>query len=337
MSEQAFDSLGLDSVENAEQTGEELLKLLSPEDVIKRILGVGSDALGEAARLFCLIVCVLLVCAVIRLLADTSAKGGIQSGVSFLCSAATVSAVVLSQSGAFRTVENFFERLGALMGSSIPVLGTVWAIGGNVSTASVGTATLYAMVALTETLCASAVMPVCYISGASAICAGLSDGGLLGGFCGAVKKIYTFFLGLVMTVFVFVLGAQTTIAASADTVALRSGKLLSSVAIPNIGGAVGDTLRTLGGSVGYIKSVTGIGGIVLVCTLALPVLASLLLSRLVFLVCGTLAEMLGCQNEARLLGEMGNIYGLLVGAVSVCSVAFCVAFAIFLKCTVAVG
>jgi hypothetical protein len=79
--------------------------------------------------------------------------------------------------------------------------------------------------------------------------------------------------------------------------------------IPGIGGAVGDTVRTLAGSVSYIKNVVGVGGIALIVVLTLPTLISLLLSRLVLLVTSTVAGMLGCSREGRLLSELGNIYG----------------------------
>ena len=80
----------------------------------------------------------------------------------------------------------------------------------------------------------------------------------------------------------------------------------------------------------------GIGGIVLLAALTLPTLISLLLNRLVLLITGALAHTLGCKREGQLLSEMGNVYGFLLGAVSICSIAFAVALALFVKCAVAI-
>ena len=140
-----------------------------------------------------------------------------------------------------------------------------------------------------------------------------------------------------MTVLVFVLGAQTAIAGAADTAAARGAKLISSTVIPVVGGAVGDTLRTVAGSVSYVKSVVGVGGIVLIILLTLPPIISVLLTRTVFLLTSNLARMLGCGREGRLLDEMGNVYGTLLATVSVCSVALCVGLGIFVRCAVAIG
>ncbi len=319
-----------------EESGEGLIEFLSAEQILERVVGVGKSALGEATSLLVVLLGLVLLCAVCKSIVEAMCSPALVHGAQFVSSAAICSAIVSSQLTSSEMVSDFFERLGNLMGSLIPIGGTVLAMGGNVMTASVATATLYAMLSLTVGICSSSVMPVCFVSGTAAVCSALAGGSMLEGFCAAVKKVYNFVLGLVMSVFVFVLGAQTTIAAAADTAAARSGKFISSVLIPVVGGAIGDTVRTLAGSVSYIKSVVGVGGIVLVAVLTLPVLAKLLLCRLAFLVAGTVSQMLGCERESRLLGELGNIYGFLVGAVSICSVAFAVAIAMFVRCTVAI-
>ncbi len=332
-----FEMPNINSEEEIEAAAESLLEMLTPAEVLERVIGVGADAFERAAVLFCTLIALVLICAVLRALCMCAANEGLASGVTFVCAAVICSAVAVNGYGALGEVSEYFERLGSLMSGMIPTLGAAWAMGGNIGTASVGSASLYAMLSFVGGVCATSVMPVCYVSGAAAVCSSLSGGSVLDGFCRAVKRIYTATLGLLMTLFVFALGAQTSIAAAADTAALRSGKVLSSVIIPNVGGAVGESLRVLAGSVSYIKNVVGVGGIVLLISATLPTAIWLILCRLAFLLTSTLASALGCEREGNLLSELGHIYGLLVGAVCVCAVSFTVALSLFVKCTVAVG
>ncbi len=332
-----FELPNINSSEEIEAAGKSLLEMLTPAEVLERLIGVGMDAFERAAVLFCTLVAVVLVCAVLRALCMSAANDGLAAGVSFLCSALICSMTAANGVSALEEVSEYFGRLGSLMSGMIPTLGAVWAMGGNIGTAGVGSATLYAMLSFVGGVCAASVMPVCYVSGAAAVCSSLSGGGVLDGFCRAVKRIHTSLMGLLMTLFIFALGAQTSVAAAADTAALRSGKVLSSVIIPNVGGAVGESLRVLAGSVTYIKNVVGVGGIVLLLSMTLPTAIWLILCRLAFLLTSTLASALGCEREGNLLSELGHIYGLLVGAVCVCSVSFTVALSLFIKCTVAVA
>lgn len=317
--------------------GQNLTRALSAERIFEEITSYVGAALPRALSTLATLMGILLVAAAAR-----GVSGGIDgertaSAFDFLSTAAISAALMGAQYGEIRRTVEFFDGIGSLMDAMIPVTGAVLAMGGNVSTAGTGTATLYLMLSATQRLVAGAVVPVCAVLVASAVAASLSGGSILCGFSGAIKKGYTFFIGLIMTVFVFVLGAQTTVAGAADTAAARSGKLVASTVIPVVGGAIGDTLRTVAGSVIYIKSVVGIGGILLIFVLTLPTLISLLLTRLAYIAVATAAEALGCHGESRLLAELGNVYGFLIGAVSVVAVAFTVALALFVRCTVAVG
>ena len=321
--------------DSLEQTGESLLELLCAEQAMKTVMGELVSALPDALSLLAFVSGLVILSAACSSLCSGVAGNELVGGFSILSSAAIIAALLGSISFQLEGVRTFFDNVSALMTSMIPVTGAVWAMGGNVGCASLGTATLYAMLHVTEWLCSSAVAPVCCVMGISAVCSGLSGGAVLDGFVGGVKKVYVFFTGLIMTALVFVLGAQTTVAGAADGIAARGAKLISATVIPGVGGAVGEALRTVAGSVSYVKSVVGVGGIVLIAVITLPTLISLLLARLVFLLSSTLAFSLGCAREGKLLSELGGIYGFLVGAVAVCSVSFAIAMGIFVRCAVA--
>lgn len=313
----------------------ELIELIAPERIFGKISDVFFDVLPEAASLMCAVGGLTVLSALCNSLCADENGGELRRGFAFLSSSAMIAALLVTVIKGALNIGDYFDGLNSLVGSMIPITGISWAMGGNVGSASVGSVAFYGMLSATEWLCSSTVLPVCAVIGISAICSGLSDGGLLEGFSGGVKKVYNFFVGLIMSVFVFSLGTQTAVASAADTVAARGAKLISATVIPGVGGAVGETLRTVSGSVGYIKSIVGTSGIVFILLITVQPLVRLLLSRLVLTVCSTLANALGCKREGRLLLEMGNIYGFLIGAVSICAVAFIIAFGIFLRCTVA--
>jgi hypothetical protein len=86
----------------------------------------------------------------------------------------------------------------------------------------------------------------------------------------------------------------------------------------------------------YLKGIVGIWGIALVALLLLPVLISLVLTRLAFLLGSGVADMLGCDTEGRLLSELGGVYAIMVAVVSMSAVMFIFALTIFSKTVVAV-
>ncbi|MBQ7383445.1 MAG: hypothetical protein IJV72_01465 [Clostridia bacterium] len=321
--------------EDSEEVGEALTELVDTErifDFIGELIGDGfSEALGLAARL-----CGILVISAIFSAFRSSLKSEALSGaIGFCCSCAVFVAVAGVIYEQIEMVGRFFERINSVMLSIIPVTGAVWAMGGNVSTASTGSGTLYAALAVSENICAATIVPVSGICTALALCRSLSPDINLQGIASGIKKCYTFILGFIMSIVIALLSVQTSLTAAADTAAARAAKLVTSSIIPVVGGSVSDTLRTVASGVQYMKSVVGVGGIVMILILVLPTLVSLILTRFAFIISGCVSDLLGCENESRLIADLGGVWACMIAVVSMTSVMFILAMTLFIKTTVA--
>jgi stage III sporulation protein AE len=210
-------------------------------------------------------------------------------------------------------------------------------MGGNVSTAASGSASFYLALGICNKLFAKSIIPVAAIMSILGLCDAMSDEMRTGRLLAAIKKIYGFFLGLIMTVLLSSMSAQTAISSAADSTTARTARLVSGSVIPVLGGGVGETLRTVAGGVTYLKSVIGIGGIIMIFLLLLPVGLSVLLTRFVFLITGGLADILGCPSEARLLENLGEVYGCMLAVISGVAITFILALCIFTQTVVALA
>ena len=96
-------------------------------------------------------------------------------------------------------------------------------------------------------------------------------------------------------------------------------------------------MRTVASSVRYLKGVFGVGGIVAVALLTLPVVITLLLTRAVFSICSTFADIIGCDEESKLLASFSNVYGCALAVVAGVGMTFVLALCIFIKTAIAVA
>ena len=321
--------------EDVEEIGDALLEVSSAEyifDLIGELIGDGiGDALSLAARL-CGIIVLSAVFSSLRKNLSEAASGAI----GFCVSCAVFAAIIDLVYGQIKMVSDFFDRINSLIVSVIPVTGAVYAMGGNVSTAVASSGGMYAFLAVSEGICAKTVIPVSCICIALALCRGVAPHINLQGIASGMKKCYTFVLGMIMTILLAILSSQTSLTAAADTTAARAVKMVASSAIPVVGGSVAETLRTVASGVQYTKSVVGVSGIVVILMLLLPTLISLLLTRLALIFAGSVAELLGCEGESRLIRELDSVWGFMIAVVAMCSVMFIFAMTIFIKTTVAI-
>ncbi len=324
------------SSSDVQEVGEALAALTSPDELFRLVGRIAGIELGAAVRLLAKLCALLVIAAVFGALQRTLGSSAMAGMMRFCTTTAIFAAIIYTQMEHLRGVVSFFERLTSLMGAMIPITGTVWAMGGNVTTATAGTGTLYVFLSVSEALCAKTVMPLCCFLTALALCCALSPDTGMRGLASATKKTYTFLMGITMTLLLSCLSSQTTLTAAADSTTARAAKTVSATVIPVVGGSVGETLRTVASGVGYLKSVVGISGILFVFLLTLPTLVDLILTRLAFLLSGGVADLLGCEGEGRLIGEIGAIWGCMIAAVAMSSVMFILALTIFVRTTVAI-
>jgi len=323
------------SSEDADALGESVSQMMSV-DYLFSIIGEHLGAnMGGALSLFASLIGIIILSALFSTVRLTSLSGTLRTAVGYCSSVALFATVIASELSTLEAVKGIFERVGALMLGMIPATSVIYAMGGNVSTAAASGGVLYLFLSFCETFCASTVIPIASILTAFCLSSTLSPNLRLSSLSSALKKCYTVSLGFIMSVFLCVLSSQTLLSASADGISARAAKLVATNVIPIVGGSVGDTLRTVASSVGYIKNVCGIGAIFFILLLVLPILISLLLTRTVFILSAAFADMLGCERENKVLSELGGIYGTLLAVVSMVSVMFILAMGIFVRCTVA--
>lgn len=323
------------ALEDEQSYFEAIEKMTTPEAIIRVLLDLFGAEAGTSCGLMLLLMGVLLISAVLCVVGEQSENRTLASVMRF-CS---LGAIFSSSGYVFylhieRLLE-FFSQIAVLVNGMIPVTASIWALGGNVTTASTGSATLYCFLTVFEKLWAASAIPVftllLILGFCDVLCSELKSGRIIG----MVKKTYGFLLGLSMTVLLSSLAAQTMLTAVADSVSARAGRLVSSTVIPIVGGNLGEALRTVASSVTYLKSIFGVGGIIIIALIVLPMAISLLLTRFVFGICSTFADIIGCERESRLLASFSEAYGCMLAVVCGVGMMFVLSLCIFMKTIVA--
>lgn len=298
--------------------------------ILARTLDAFGSAISELLPILALLCGIVILSAVAHLF-SVNVGAGLSSAVTLsarLCSYCAISGVALSS---ISRLSEFFDSLCAAVGAFLPLSGVLYAMGGNLTSAASGTATLSAILAVCQLLLTETVIPVFCIC-ISLTLLSVFDG--VGGFAGqsvsaTVKKWYTTALGFVMMILTTALAAQSILSVKADNAAMRGAKLAASSFIPVSGGAVSSTLGTLAASVELIRGSVGVVGIVIILLMLVPVILELAILRGIFSLTAFMAGVLGCSGEQRLLNEISSLYGYLEGISALASVVFLIAFAIF--------
>lgn len=312
-------------------------EMVSPSYIVDVVFDMLGVEVGGAFKLLFLLVGVILISALISALSKMADNPTLRAVMRYCSLGAVFASVVYVFYEHFERLEIFFERITAFFNGMIPITASIWALGGNVTTASAGSATLYCFLNVFERLWAASAIPVTtlviMLGFCNVLCSDLKTCRIVG----SIKKIYGFFLGISMTLLLSSLAAQTVLCAVADSAAARTGRLVSSTLIPVIGGNLGEALRTVASSVVYLKGIFGVGGIIVIALLTLPMALTILLARFAFGISSAFADILGCEEESKLLSVFSDAYGCVLAVVCGVGMMFVLALCIFMKTAVAVA
>lgn len=323
--------------EDREVVGDAVAKMSSFPFLLRTCLELLRLRLGDCVGLLASVLAILILSAILKAFTSSLGGDGIGKAFSVLATLSILLALLRLGYGGFTAVTDYLAVLEKMTTASIPLLGTLYALGGNVATATASTAGLSVFLSVLQPFVGKSILPFCGVCLAFSTVNALEPSLRTGTLLGTLKKNYTTLLAFLMMLLLAMLSAQTVLGARGDTLAMRSAKFAASNLIPVVGGSVSELLRTVSASVGYLRGTVGICAVLLLLLALLPTLTELLLLRLSWQICASAADLLSCDTEKKLLDEIASLNGYLIAAVSICSSVLFLALSLLIYCASALG
>ena len=286
---------------------------LTPDKIWEIIKDTVTDKLSDPLKLMAAIMTLIILASLAESAGGTiryKEAGGIFRLICILACAIILTDPVCR---CLDTVTTALEGGSEFMLGFVPVLSGLMAAGGHVTSAG---GYSFAVLGFSEAAIKVSshlfipMLSMCIcIAIADACCDGINLTSLLNG----VKKIVTWGLGLVTTIFTGLLSIQSIVAASADSVSLRTAKFLLSNTVPLVGAAASEAYATVKGSISVMKNGVGGIGIASLAFILLPPLIETVLYKLIFSVLGITADVFGSKKLSALFKNMNAVLSAALG------------------------
>ncbi|MBR5119607.1 MAG: hypothetical protein IKV02_01295 [Clostridia bacterium] len=321
----------------AEEVGDAVGEMSSFSFLLQTVLSLVGLRLGDCLKLLCSVVGILILSSICRTVCASLKKPEIARAFSLMITLIITVTIFGAGFGTIESTVSYFGTLNAFTSATVPLMGSLYIMGGNAAAAVSTSAGLSLFMTVLEEIVGKSIVPFCGVCLALALVGACEGGPRLGGLLTSLKKNYTIVLSFLMMLLLAMLSAQTILGASKDTLAMRSAKFAAGSLIPVVGGSVSELLRSVSAGVGFMRSAVGICGVLLLLFLMLPTLIELLLARATWQICSLFAEILGCDGERRLLDEFASINGYLIAAVAICSSVLFLTFTLLTHCATALA
>ncbi len=161
-------------------------------------------------------------------------------------------------------------------------------------------------------------------------CSGISPIRSISGICEFIKKAATFLFATASTVFLGVLSIQNLIKGAADDMGLKASKMFLS-GVPVAGTAIAETLNTVKGCLGILRSGVGIYGVAAVFVILLPLLCESIFYRVGIWLSVGVSDTFEMKEISELLKSVDSFLAVLSGFLLFCGLIFIISLTVVIK------
>jgi len=220
------------------------------------------------------------------------------------------------------------EQMVSFVQALLPVLLTLLAAIGGLSSAAILHPFIIAALGLLGTLIKNFVFPLIYFSAVLNIISHINAKIRVSRLAGFLKDLGVASLGVFLTLFVGFLGLQGIAGAVADSVTLKAAKFMTGTFVPVVGKMLADALEVVVGTSLLLKNAIGlIGVIVLFILCAFPVI-KIISMVIIYRLAAALVQPIGDGEIADALHTMGNALTLVFAAVAGVGLMFFMAISV---------
>lgn len=314
-----FDENGIDL------SDENWVNKISGENVFKHIFSFVSGGFSAPLKSGAAILSVIVVTAAFVTLGESGDRFKPALIVATLAVASITAVDIWSSISA---ADSTIKGCSTFMLSFVPIFASIVALsGGTVTAVSMNTLLLGAAQTV-GSVCAFVILPLMGGYLAMSITAGVSPLINQSGLVQSVKKVTLWFLSLLTTVFLGILGIQTAVNSSADTLSLKTAKFILGSCVPVAGGVLSESVSTVSASVSLLRSSVGIYGVFALAAMVLPIVLELVLWRLSLFVCTGVAELFELPKISGIIKAVDTMISLLLGIVLLVSGLFIISLAV---------
>ena len=291
------------------------------------------EALAAGFSVFPPLIAVILLSTVVGLFAEH-----LGSGARLLEYASQLCAVFIVLSAAkpvLLAVSAYLQSYTAFMTAVSGTMSVLLAAGGGGGAAAASSASAAFAVSVTQLLSQGVVLPCVRIILALAVLSALSHTVDLSGVIGFLRGFCTWGLGVLFAVFGGVHAATVKVAAGTDTLAVRGIRFTAARLIPVAGNMLSESMRTVIGGVGVLKSTLGGLGIAYILYSLLPALCAVLVLKLAVLAASFCSKLMGTRSHTAFLDSVGGALNVLIAICLFASVSGILIFAVFIETAVA--
>lgn len=303
----------LDDIDITQMLNEALTGKVDNNKIYKKILNIFGSEIKESIATLISILVIVVIHSLLKSISDNLENGNIAKIIYYVQYILIVSIVMANFADIISLIKQTASNLVGFMNALIPILITLMTYTGSIVTGGLIQPIILFMINFIGNIIQSVLIPFVLVIAVLSIVSKISDKVQITKITKFFKSSITWFLGIILTIFVGVLSLEGTLSSSIDGITAKTAKATVSSIIPVVGKILGDAVDSVLGCGVILKNALGVIGIIVIIGICVMPVVKLGVLTIIYNLASAIIEPVSDEKIVKLLEEMGGTFKLLFG------------------------
>lgn len=302
-----FEDIDISEILNSAIKGE-----IDNSTIYKKILSILGTEVQTGIKSLISILVIIIIHGILKSISESLENDNISKLIYYVQYIAIVTVVMSNFSDIINLVKETTLNLVGFMNTLIPVLVSLMLYTGSIATTSILEPIILFMINFIGNLIQNILIPMILIITSISIISKISDKVQIEKISKFLKSSTTWFLGLVLTIFVGVVSLEGTLSSSVDGITGKTAKALVSSAVPVVGKILGDVVDSVLGCGVILKNAVGFLGVIIIVGICILPILKLAVLTFSYKLVASVSEVIADSKIVKLLDEIADIFKILL-------------------------
>lgn len=299
--------------------------------IYKKILNLFGTEVRSSITTLISILIIIVIHSILKSISDSLEDDSISKIIYYVQYILIVTIIMSNFGQVIELVKETARSLVGFMNSLIPILIVLMTYTGTAITSSLVQPVLLFMINFIGNIIQNILIPIVLIVTVLAIISKISERTQIVKITKFMKSSVTWFLGIILTLFVGILSLEGTLTSSVDGITAKTTKAAVSSLIPVVGKILGDTVDSVLGCGVILKNAVGVVGVIIIIGICVVPIIKLGTLSIIYNLASGIIEPIADEKIVKLLEEMGGIFKLLFGIICALSVMLIIGITLVVK------
>lgn len=321
----------LEDIDISEMLNDALTGKIDNNKIYKKVLNIFGTEINQSIVTLISVLIIVVIHSILKSISDNLENGNVAKIIYYVQYILIVSIIMANFTEIIALIKETASNLVGFMNALVPILITLMTFTGSAVTGGFIQPIILFMINFIGNIIQTVLIPFVLIIAVLSIVTKISDKVQITKITKFFKSSITWFLGIILTIFVGVLSLEGTLSSSIDGITAKTAKAVVSNIIPVVGKFLGDAVDSVLGCGLILKNALGVVGIIVIIGICVVPVMKLGVLTLIYNLAAAIIEPVSDEKIVKLLEEMGGTFKLLFGILCVLSAMLIIGVTLVVK------